>query len=443
MAELGESRDPKDLVPGDANAVEATARLLTQFGQTLSRVGLGLRDLDHGGWKGKAADAFHSFYDGEPKRWITCGDAFHDAARSLTSYSNTLAWAQEQADQAISLWEHGEQQTRQAKATYERAAQQAQEQGSGVDGASALAPFSDPGEATREQARSLLHQGRSQVQANGSRSAGVVARAKEAAPPEPSLWDKAANAVESGLQSFADDVRHGAATALRGVGRAEHMALQGAGTLLGEEVKGVGKIAGGALHAGSSVLSGLGFRDGSRDLETAGEDVETSTQDAGEDVEDRTDEAGQDAEDTADREATDVEGGGSRGGGGGGRDPGGRGHYVIIDKVKYPETAQHVDEAQSGISWRGDERREQQQPSDLTIDRDGAKDNRKQSLHGIPTRGPEKLDRDEYPPAMFEEGGLGASVKYIDRSDNRGAGSSMKGQLTGLDNGEHVTVVTG
>ncbi|WP_327228634.1 NucA/NucB deoxyribonuclease domain-containing protein [Streptomyces platensis] len=111
--------------------------------------------------------------------------------------------------------------------------------------------------------------------------------------------------------------------------------------------------------------------------------------------------------------------------------------------MKYPETAQHVEEAQSGISWRGEERREQQQPSDLTIDRDGASENRKQSLHGIPTRGAEKLDRDEYPPAMFEEGGLGASVKYIDRSDNRGAGSSMKGQLTGLDNGEHVTVVTG
>ncbi|WP_051797918.1 NucA/NucB deoxyribonuclease domain-containing protein [Streptomyces sp. NRRL S-337] len=170
--------------------------------------------------------------------------------------------------------------------------------------------------------------------------------------------------------------------------------------------------------------------------------METSTEDAGEDVEHRTEEQGQDIEDPADREATDIENGGSHGGGGGRTGGGGHGHYVIIDKVKYPETAQHIDEAQSGISWRGDERREQQQPSDLTIDRGGAGDNRKASLSGIPTRGAEKLDRDEYPPAMFKEGGLGASVKYIDRSDNRGAGSSMKNQLTGLDNGEHVTVVT-
>lgn len=430
---------------GDAKAVEATSHLLTRFGQTLSRVGSGLRDLDHGGWKGKAADAFHDFYDGEPKRWIICGDAFHDAARALTSYSNTLTWAQEQADQAMSLWEHGEHQTRQAKAAYERAAQQAQQQG-GVDGASALAPFSDPGEATRERPAPCCTRPAARCRRTEAAAPGWWPRRRRRRRRN-RRWDKATSAVESGLHSLADDVRHGAATALRGVGHAEHMALQGAGTLLGEEIKGAGKIAGGALHAGASVLSGLGFRDGSRDLETAGEDVETSTEDAGEDVEDRTDEAGQDVEDTADREATDVEDGDSSGGGGGGgaggRDPGGHGHYIIIDKVKYPETAQHVDEAQSGISWRGEERREQQQPADLTIDRDGASDNRKQSLHGIPTRGPEKLDRDEYPPAMFEEGGLGASVKYIDRSDNRGAGSSMKGQLTGLDNGEHVTVVTG
>ncbi|MFJ8932115.1 putative T7SS-secreted protein [Streptomyces sp. NPDC102364] len=440
MAELGWSRDPKDLVPGDPAAVQATARLLTQFGQTLTRVGSGLRKLDHGGWKGKAADAFHRFYDEEPKRWITCGDAFHDAAQALNSYSNTLTWAQDQAREAISLWEQGERQTQQAKADYEQAVQQAQQQNGG-NVASALASFSDPGEATREQARSLLWQARGQLQTEGDRSAGAVARAQEAAPPEPSLWDKAVDAVETGLDSLGDAARHGAAGALRGAGDLGSAALHGAGNLAGAEIKVAGKIAGGALHGSAAVLSGLGFRDGARDVDTAGDDVETSTEDAGEDVERRTEDAGEDIEDAADREAGDIEDGG-RGGGGGGRDVGGGEHYVIIDKVKYPETAQHVDEAQSGLSWRGDERREQQQPADLTIDRDGAKDNRKASLFGIPPRGAEKLDRDEYPPAMFEEGGHGASVKYVDRSDNRGAGSSMKNQVNGLDDGEHVTVIT-
>lgn len=44
---------------------------------------------------------------------------------------------------------------------------------------------------------------------------------------------------------------------------------------------------------------------------------------------------------------------------------------------------------------------------------------------------------------MFEEGGKGASVKYIDPSDNRGAGSSMKHQINALelDDGERVNIV--
>ncbi|WP_372342338.1 putative T7SS-secreted protein [Streptomyces sp. KL109B] len=100
--------------------MQATVRLLTQFGQTLTRVGSGLRRLDHGGWKGQAADAFHRFYDEEPKRWITCGDAFHDAAQALNSYSHTLTRAQGQAREAISLWEQGERQTQRARAAYEQ-----------------------------------------------------------------------------------------------------------------------------------------------------------------------------------------------------------------------------------------------------------------------------------------------------------------------------------
>ncbi|MEU7260662.1 NucA/NucB deoxyribonuclease domain-containing protein [Streptomyces rimosus] len=173
--------------------------------------------------------------------------------------------------------------------------------------------------------------------------------------------------------------------------------------------------------------------------------METSTEDVGEDIEHRTEEAGQDVEDAVDRKADDIETGGSHSGGGGGRDAGlgGHGHYVIIDKVKYPETAQHVNEAQSELSWRGDERREQHQPADLTIDRYGADENRRHSLRGIPRQGAEKLDWDEYPLAVFKEGGFGASVKYIDASDNRGAGNSVGRQLRGLDDGEHVTVATG
>jgi len=51
------------------------------------------------------------------------------------------------------------------------------------------------------------------------------------------------------------------------------------------------------------------------------------------------------------------------------------------------------------------------------------------------------LDRDEFPMAMFKEGGKGASVRYIDPSDNRGAGSSIAHALSGYDDGTRVKIV--
>lgn len=115
---------------------------------------------------------------------------------------------------------------------------------------------------------------------------------------------------------------------------------------------------------------------------------------------------------------------------------------VYIDADKYPETAKHVEEAQSGTTWRGDDKTHgAPHPSTVTIDRPNAKQNRKDSLRGIPTK--RGKDRDEYPPAMFEEGGKGASVKYITPADNRGAGSSMGHQINELQlaDGRKVDIV--
>ncbi|OAP20441.1 Sporulation-specific extracellular nuclease precursor [Amycolatopsis sp. M39] len=42
---------------------------------------------------------------------------------------------------------------------------------------------------------------------------------------------------------------------------------------------------------------------------------------------------------------------------------------------------------------------------------------------------------------MFQEGGTGSSVKYIDSFDNQGSGSTIGHQLAGLDDGEKVTVL--
>lgn len=96
---------------------------------------------------------------------------------------------------------------------------------------------------------------------------------------------------------------------------------------------------------------------------------------------------------------------------------------VIIDSAKYPQSAEHI---QNCIRMG--------YPAILTLNREGADENRKQSLAGIATRVDDGFDRDEYPPAAFLEGGANAHVAYIDSSDNRGSGSSFGHQLSNAPN---------
>ncbi|RZM74390.1 hypothetical protein C3B51_19725 [Pseudoalteromonas rubra] len=100
---------------------------------------------------------------------------------------------------------------------------------------------------------------------------------------------------------------------------------------------------------------------------------------------------------------------------------------VKVSHSKHPETAKHIEDAQAAGH-----------PQTLTINRAGTAANRKASLRGVPTK--KGYDRDEYPPAMFEEGGSGASVRYISPGDNRGAGSSIGAQCRGLACGTKVNI---
>lgn len=103
-------------------------------------------------------------------------------------------------------------------------------------------------------------------------------------------------------------------------------------------------------------------------------------------------------------------------------------YELIFPSDDYPETALHI----LGAIEQG--------YSDVcTIDRGGAEENRKQSLAGIQTRS--GYDRDEWPMAMCEEGGAGASVAYIDASDNRGAGSWVGHQLSAYEDGTKILFI--
>ncbi len=105
-------------------------------------------------------------------------------------------------------------------------------------------------------------------------------------------------------------------------------------------------------------------------------------------------------------------------------------YELTISKSKYPETAGHIGDAiKAG------------HPDIVTINRGGASSNRRASLKGVDTRAGK--DRDEWPMAVFREGGKGASVRHIDPSDNRGAGSSIGNVLQNLPNGTRVKISIG
>lgn len=103
-------------------------------------------------------------------------------------------------------------------------------------------------------------------------------------------------------------------------------------------------------------------------------------------------------------------------------------YELVFPSDKYPETALHI---MGAI--------EQGHSAVCTIDRNGAEDNRRASLAGIDTR--DGYDRDEWPMAMCKEGGAGASVAYIDASDNRGAGSWVGNMLSEFDDNDRILFI--
>lgn len=100
---------------------------------------------------------------------------------------------------------------------------------------------------------------------------------------------------------------------------------------------------------------------------------------------------------------------------------------IVLDSKKYQQTAEHIRRAIN-----------QGMPSIVTIERKGADDRREESLENTKIR--KEYDRDEFPMAMFAEGGAGADVAYIDSKDNQGAGSTIRWQLHGIQDGTRVKI---
>ncbi|MFD1811764.1 putative T7SS-secreted protein [Rhodococcus gannanensis] len=106
--ELGQTGDPRDLVRGDAAAINEATTVLNELASSIAGVGDSLATIDAAGWTGSAADAFNAVYDQQPRLWGDAAEAMTAAANSLTTWGHAVEAAQRRAADAIALWKEAE-----------------------------------------------------------------------------------------------------------------------------------------------------------------------------------------------------------------------------------------------------------------------------------------------------------------------------------------------
>ncbi|WP_405991252.1 putative T7SS-secreted protein [Streptomyces sp. NBC_00986] len=203
--QLGQSDQPKDLLHGDAKAIRATAKHLTDFCTAFDKVGDGMRKLDSSSWQGESAEAFRKKFAMHPTKWLQAADACDAAGKALSSYAETVEWAQGQARDAIDLYGPGKKASDAYKADLKK-----------DDGGKQQEPSTDPGAAAVQRAHEILNEARRQRDEAARTAASAVRKALAHAPAEPPpLARLKADAVD-GYQAVNTEILHFDAGVVKG-----------------------------------------------------------------------------------------------------------------------------------------------------------------------------------------------------------------------------------
>ncbi|MGC5255376.1 HNH endonuclease [Gordonia sp. DT218] len=199
MAELGETSDPKELIPGDAAAIDENALAIGGRGNSMALAGTSLQGINTGDyWDGSGAEAFREVFKQEPVKWLTAADAFINTGNTLGQYAGVVRWAQGQAQGAIDKYNEAQRATEQAIADYNAAVTSANatNTANAADGNPVrvtVPPFHDPGIEGREAAEAMLAHARQQLKEAGDTAAGNVRSQQAHAPKGPhkrsGIWD--------------------------------------------------------------------------------------------------------------------------------------------------------------------------------------------------------------------------------------------------------------
>ncbi|MDP9070624.1 MAG: hypothetical protein M3N68_04950, partial [Actinomycetota bacterium] len=110
-SELAVGADPRQLVPGDPDQLDALSARLASFADGMGTAAHRLREIERGEWTGAGADAFRRLLDQQPARFEVAASAFAAAEDAIAAYARVLRQAQADAGQAVVRYEEAEART--------------------------------------------------------------------------------------------------------------------------------------------------------------------------------------------------------------------------------------------------------------------------------------------------------------------------------------------
>ncbi|MFD9906348.1 WXG100 family type VII secretion target [Streptomyces sp. NPDC059063] len=207
--QLGETEEANELVHGNPGAIRASAGHLKDFAKAFDKVGGGMRSLDSSHWRGEAARTFREKFAVHPAKWLHAADACEEAGQALSTYADTVKWAQGQAKDAVDLYKKGKQSSDRAVEAYNKRVH-AYNAAIMLDKDPGPRPeaFEDPGTADMERAQEILAEARRQRDEAGRVAAAVVRAALTHAPAEPPPLARIKSHVVDGIKVADTELTH-------------------------------------------------------------------------------------------------------------------------------------------------------------------------------------------------------------------------------------------
>lgn len=182
--QLGETEDPKQLIPGNVEKIQANVTTLSTESTAISNRLTSFKKVRTVGWSGVASDAWETNLDDEATKWTSYITLLDTAHTAMDTYAGALSLAQGKAADAIAKWKQGNQETTTALTAHNEQVDAYNAYNSvcrvpQLDPAGRVIPsigpgdpgaFVDPGEATRDQAQTILDDARTALDDAGQRA---------------------------------------------------------------------------------------------------------------------------------------------------------------------------------------------------------------------------------------------------------------------------------